>query len=63
MPKYLIEVERAIQSEMHFSIRPTAGDSEVRVQHARLDRDDASLRHADGWNGALPLLQQLLEEV
>lgn len=57
------DTHAGIQSEVRISIRPTAGGSEIRVRHTKLDQDGASARHADGWNGALSLLQQLLEEV
>jgi len=41
------------------TIAPDGGGSELLIRHAKLTRDDAVARHAEGWHGALDQLAAL----
>jgi uncharacterized protein YndB with AHSA1/START domain len=49
-----------IESEVTVTIASRGGGSELVVRHDGFGRTDAEQRHADGWQGALEALAQLL---
>jgi uncharacterized protein YndB with AHSA1/START domain len=49
-----------IESEVTVTLVARGGATELVIRHARFGRADADLRHAQGWGGALDLLEALL---
>lgn len=49
-----------IESEVTVTLTPQDGMTELVIQHAKFDRADAEARHAEGWRGALELLDTWL---
>jgi len=49
-----------IDSEVTVTLVPSGNATELTIHHARFERADAEARHADGWRGALDLLDALL---
>lgn len=54
------DVHAGIESLVKVSITPNADGSELLILHERFEREDANVRHTEGWTGALDQLQQLL---
>jgi uncharacterized protein YndB with AHSA1/START domain len=50
-----------IESEVTVSITRDGDGSELLIRHEKLSRDDAVVRHAEGWRGALDQLAKLFE--
>jgi uncharacterized protein YndB with AHSA1/START domain len=57
------DVHAGIQSQVHVGIRAAGTGSEIDIRHTKLVKPGAPQRHAEGWDGALTLLEQLLEDV
>lgn len=49
-----------IDSEVTVTFESRGNATELTIRHARFGRDDADARHAEGWRGALELLETLL---
>ena len=49
-----------IDSEVTVTLVPSANATELTIRHAKFGRADADARHAEGWGGALELLDTLL---
>ena len=49
-----------IDSEVTVTLVPSGNATELTIRHAKLERADADARHAEGWRGALELLDTLL---
>ncbi len=50
-----------IESEVTVAITPDSSGTELVIQHKKLTRSDAIVRHAEGWRGALDQLTAMLE--
>lgn len=46
-----------IDSEVTVQLVPRGSSTELTIRHARLGREDARMRHEQGWRGALDLLE------
>jgi uncharacterized protein YndB with AHSA1/START domain len=51
-----------IDSEVTVSLTPREAGTELLIRHLKFGRADADLRHAQGWQGALDLLEAGLKE-
>jgi uncharacterized protein YndB with AHSA1/START domain len=49
-----------IDSEVTVQIVPRGSSTELTIRHAKLGREDADVRHEQGWRGALDLLDLAL---
>jgi uncharacterized protein YndB with AHSA1/START domain len=49
-----------IDSEVTVTLVSSGRATELTIRHARFERADAEARHAEGWRGALELLDALL---
>ena len=49
-----------IDSEVTVTLVPSGNTTELTIRHAKFGRADADARHAEGWRGALDLLDALL---
>ena len=49
-----------IDSEVTVTLAPSGDSTELTIVHAKFGRADADARHAEGWRGALALLEALL---
>lgn len=49
-----------IDSEVTVTLASSGNATELTICHARFERADADARHAEGWRGALELLDALL---
>jgi uncharacterized protein YndB with AHSA1/START domain len=49
-----------IDSEVTVTITSSGSATELTIRHAKFERADADARHAQGWRGALELLDALL---
>ena len=49
-----------IDSEVSVTLASSGDATELTIRHAKFDRADADARHAEGWHGALELLDALL---
>jgi uncharacterized protein YndB with AHSA1/START domain len=49
-----------IDSEVTVTLLPSGNATELTIRHAKFGRADADARHAEGWRGALELLNALL---
>jgi uncharacterized protein YndB with AHSA1/START domain len=49
-----------IDSEVTVTLAPSGSGTELTIRHAKFERADADARHADGWRGALELLDEAL---
>jgi uncharacterized protein YndB with AHSA1/START domain len=54
------DVHAGIPSEVTVSITPVGAGAELVIRHDRLEREDAVTRHAEGWAGALALLDRVV---
>ena len=50
-----------IESEVTVTFTSAGDATELMIRHAKFDRADAEARHAEGWRGALELLNGLLQ--
>jgi uncharacterized protein YndB with AHSA1/START domain len=57
------DVHAGIASEVTVNITPLGAETDLVIQHDRLERDDAVIRHAEGWAGALARLDRLVTSV
>jgi uncharacterized protein YndB with AHSA1/START domain len=51
-----------IESEVRVTITPSGGGTQLVIHHDKFGRADAEARHAEGWRGALELLDALLTQ-
>jgi len=49
-----------IDSEVTVTLASSGNATELTIRHAKFERADADARHAEGWRGALELLDTLL---
>jgi len=49
-----------IDSEVTVTLMPRGDATDLMIRHAKFERVDADARHAEGWRGALHLLDALL---
>jgi uncharacterized protein YndB with AHSA1/START domain len=54
------DVHAGIASEVTVSITPRGAEAELVILHDKFEREDAVVRHTEGWTGALALLERLL---
>lgn len=52
-----------IDSEVTVQLVPRGSFTELTIRHAELGREDANVRHEQGWRGALDLLEASLRGV
>jgi len=57
------DIHAGIASEVTVSITPLGAEAELVIQHDRLERADAVIRHAEGWAGALARLDRLVTSI
>lgn len=51
-----------IDSEVTVQLVPRGSSTELTIRHAKFRREDADMRHEQGWRGALDLLEASLRE-
>lgn len=51
-----------IESEVTVTLLPQGTATQLTIRHAKFERADADIRHAQGWQGALDLLDTLMRE-
>lgn len=51
-----------IDSEVTVQLVPRGSSTELTIRHAKFLREDADMRHEQGWRGALDLLETSLRE-
>jgi uncharacterized protein YndB with AHSA1/START domain len=51
-----------IESEVTITLNARGSSTELLIRHEKFGRADADLRHAQGWHGALDLLEAQLQQ-
>jgi uncharacterized protein YndB with AHSA1/START domain len=54
------DVHAGIVSEVTVAITPHGAEADLLIHHDNFQREDAVARHAEGWAGALALLERLV---